>query len=68
MMKGFFGFVARLFGVTAMLLAFLSAVPVAQAIGAEITINAPSNGQTVSGKVTIAVYVGPRRLLGPAQG
>jgi hypothetical protein len=59
MMKGFFGFVARLFGATAMLLAFLSVVPVAQAIGAEITINAPSNGQTVSGKVTVAVTLGP---------
>jgi hypothetical protein len=59
MMKGFFGFVARLFGATAMLLAFLSAVPVAQAIGAEITIKAPSNGQTVSGKVTVAVTLGP---------
>ena len=59
-MKGFFGFVARLFGATAMLLAFLStAVPVAQAVGAEITINAPSNGQTVSGKVTVAVTLGP---------
>src|SRR5258705_248850 len=59
MMKGFFGFVARLFGATALLLAFLSAVPVAQAIGAEITINAPSNGQTVSGRVTVAVALGP---------
>jgi len=58
-MKGFFGFVARLFGATAMLLAFLSAVPVAQAIGAEIIIKAPSNGQTVSGKVTVAVTLGP---------
>jgi hypothetical protein len=59
MMKGFFGFVARLFGATALLLAFLSAVPVAQAIGAEITITAPGNGQTVSGKVTVAVKLGP---------
>jgi hypothetical protein len=59
MMKGCFGFVARLFGATAMLLAFLSAVPVAQAIGAEIIIKAPSNGQTVSGKVTVAVPLGP---------
>ena len=61
--------VTRLFGATALLSAFLfTAVSVAQAIGAEITINAPSNGQTVSGKITVAVTLRPRRLLGPAHG
>ena len=59
-MKRIFVFVARLFGATAMLSAFLSiSVPVAQAIGAEITLNAPSNGQIVSGKVSVGVTLGP---------
>lgn len=101
-MKCFFFFVARIFGATAVLLAFLSTIsPVAQAwvmgqpvqlrsrhfftptpkptptpqptssstpvatptpsnIGAEITIDAPSNGQTVSGTaIAVTVTLGP---------
>src|SRR5262249_10930009 len=59
-MKRFFGFIARLFGPTAMVLAFLSAsVPIAQAIGVEITLNAPINDQVVGGKITVAVTLGP---------
>jgi hypothetical protein len=59
-MKRILSFVARLFGATAMLSAFLStSVPVAQALGAEITLNAPSNGQGISGKITVAVTLGP---------
>jgi hypothetical protein len=65
-MKGLFHFMARLFGVSGMLFAFLSAaLPATPAsassnVGTEITINTPTNGQTISGRaVTVGVTQGP---------